>query len=61
MLPAASYPQVAVLMGTLVMIISSCFLLLGRGQLGKLFSSEADVVMLTAQAVPPLAVSLIGE
>lgn len=48
-------------MGTLVMIISSCFLLLGRWQLGKLFSNEADVVMLTSQAVPPLAVSLIGK
>jgi hypothetical protein len=32
-----------------------------RNQLGRLFSSELDVVMLTAQAVPPLAVSLIGE
>ncbi|KAF8060322.1 DTX16 [Scenedesmus sp. PABB004] len=53
--------QVAVLMGTLVMIASSGLLLLGRHQLGKLFSGEADVVMLTAQAVPPLAVSLVGE
>jgi hypothetical protein len=53
--------QVAVLMGTVVMLISSCLLLLGRNQLGRLFSSELDVVMLTAQAVPPLAVSLIGE
>jgi Na+-driven multidrug efflux pump len=48
-------------MGTLVMLVSSCLLLLGRNQLGRLFSSEHDVVMLTAQAVPPLAVSLIGE
>jgi Na+-driven multidrug efflux pump len=54
-------PQVAVLMGTVVMLVSSCVLLLGRNQLGRLFSSEHDVVMLTAQAVPPLAVSLIGE
>lgn len=53
--------QVAVLMGTLVMLVSSCLLLLGRSQLGRLFSSELDVVTLTAQAVPPLAVSLIGE
>jgi Na+-driven multidrug efflux pump len=48
-------------MGTVVMLVSSCLLLLGRNQLGRLFSSELDVVMLTAQAVPPLAVSLIGE
>ncbi|WIA44443.1 hypothetical protein OEZ86_007198 [Tetradesmus obliquus] len=53
--------QVAVLMGTLVMLVSSVLLLLGRSQLGRLFTSEADVIMLTAQAVPPLAVSLIGE
>eukprot|EP00879_Flechtneria_rotunda_P031537 GHRR01034459.1.p1 GENE.GHRR01034459.1~~GHRR01034459.1.p1 ORF type:complete len:646 (+),score=178.69 GHRR01034459.1:333-2270(+) len=53
--------QVAVLMGTLVMVVSSVLLLMSRNSLGKLFSSEADVVQLTAQAVPPLAVSLIGE
>jgi hypothetical protein len=40
--------------------VSSGLLLLGRGHLGRLFSGEDDVVLLTAQAVPPLAVSLIG-
>jgi hypothetical protein len=35
--------------------------LVNCNQLGRLFSSKLDVVMLTAQAVPPLAVSLIGE
>ena len=53
--------QVAVLLGTVVMCCSSAVLLLSRNQIGKLFSSEHGVVMLTAQAVPPLAVSLIGE
>jgi Na+-driven multidrug efflux pump len=43
------------------MCCSSAVLLLSRNQIGKLFSSEHGVVMLTAQAVPPLAVSLIGE
>lgn len=54
-------PQVAVLLGTVVMCASSVVLLLSRNQIGRLFSSEHGVVMLTAQAVPPLAVSLIGE
>jgi hypothetical protein len=53
--------QVAVLLGTVVMCASSVVLLLSRNQIGRLFSSEYGVVMLTAQAVPPLAVSLIGE
>ncbi len=53
--------QVGVLMGTLVMAFFSVLLLLGRHRLGALFSADAGVVLLTAQAVPPLAVSLIGE
>lgn len=55
------FAQVAVLLGTVVMCASSVVLLLSRNQIGRLFSSEHGVVMLTAQAVPPLAVSLIGE
>jgi len=52
--------QVAVLLGTVVMCASSGVLLLSRNHIGRLFSSEHGVVVLTAQAVPPLAVSLIG-
>lgn len=47
-------------MGTIVMCASAALLLLCRHRLGRLFTSEADVIALTAQAVPPLAVSLIG-
>jgi Na+-driven multidrug efflux pump len=54
------HTQVAVLLGTLVMVASSLLLLAGRHQLGRLFSHEMDVIEMTAQAVPPLAVSLIG-
>jgi MATE family multidrug resistance protein len=53
--------QVAVLMGVVVMCACSVALLLGRDQLGWLFTSELGVVLLTSQAVPPLAVSLVGE
>ena len=53
--------QVGVLLGTLVMAVSGAVLLLGRHQLGALFSSDEGVILLTAQAVPPLAVSLVGE
>jgi Na+-driven multidrug efflux pump len=49
-----------VLLGTVVMCVSTGVLLLSRNYVGRLFSSEHAVVMLTAQAVPPLAVSLIG-
>jgi len=60
--PTPTLPrQVGVLLGTLVMAFFSILLLLGRHQLGRLFSADAGVVLLTAQAVPPLAVSLIGE
>lgn len=48
------------LLGTVVMCTSSTVLLLSRNQVGRLFSNEHGVVTLTAQAVPPLAVSLIG-
>jgi MATE family multidrug resistance protein len=39
----------------------AALLLLGRARLGRLFSSDDAVALLTAQAVPPLAVSLVGE
>lgn len=48
-------------MGTLVMTVFALALLVGRGQLGWLFSDDAHVVFLTSQAVVPLAASLIGE
>lgn len=53
--------QVGVLLGTLSMAAFSVALLAGRHGLGALFSADEAVIMLTAQAVPPLAVSLIGE
>jgi hypothetical protein len=53
--------QVGVLLGTLVMAGFAAVLVLGRHQLGALFASDEAVILLTAQAVPPLAVSLIGE
>jgi hypothetical protein len=53
--------QVAVLLGTVVMAAFAALLLLGRARLGRLFSSDDAVALLTAQAVPPLAVSLVGE
>eukprot|EP00877_Chromochloris_zofingiensis_P011102 jgi/Chrzof1/6245/Cz17g17080.t1 len=53
--------QVAVLMGTCVMVVCAVALLLCRRHLGWLFSGDANVIALTSQAVPPLAVSLIGE
>lgn len=53
--------QVAVLLGTVVMCVSTGVLLLSRNYVGKLFSSEHSVVLLTAEAVPPLAISLIGK
>jgi hypothetical protein len=53
--------QVSVLMGTVVMMVCAGLLLLGREQLGALFSAEREVVLLTSQAVPALAISLVGE
>lgn len=53
--------QVGVLLGTLSMALSGGLLLLGREALGRVFSADAAVVALTAQAVPPLAASLVGE
>ncbi|GIL78274.1 hypothetical protein Vretimale_7649 [Volvox reticuliferus] len=53
--------QVSVLMGTVIMIICAGMLLLFRDQLGALFSGDREVVLLTSQAVPTLAISLIGE
>lgn len=52
--------QVSVLMGTVVMIVSAILLMMFRNQLGALFSSDEEVILLTSQAVPALAVSLIG-
>ncbi len=52
--------QVSVLMGTVIMIVCAGLLLLGRDQLGALFSADREVVLLTSQAVPTLAISLIG-
>lgn len=53
--------QVSVLLGTVSMIVFAAVLMLFRFELGALFSSDPEVVLLTAQAVPMLAVSLIGE
>ena len=53
--------QLAVLMGTLVMAAFAILLVVCRNGLGWLFSDDAEVIALTAVAVPPLAASLIGE
>lgn len=53
--------QVSVLMGMVIMGALSLGLMLGRHHLGWLFTTDKQVIYLTAQAVPPLAVSLIGE
>lgn len=53
--------QAAVLMGTVAMAFAALALMAGRGLLGRMFSSDAAVVALTATAVPPLAASLVGE
>jgi hypothetical protein len=53
--------QAAVLMGTVAMAVAALVLMAGRQYLGRLFSSDAAVVALTATAVPPLAASLVGE
>lgn len=53
--------QVAVLMGTLVMVVFAVVLIIFRHELGWLFSSDKEVIIATAQAVTPLAVSLVGE
>ena len=52
--------QVAVLMGTLSMIIFAGILMLYRNELGGMFSTDPEVILLTSQAVPTLAISLIG-
>lgn len=43
------------------MMASAAVLLACRNQLGALFSGDREVVQLTSQAVPALAISLIGE
>lgn len=53
--------QISVLMGTVVMMVSALGLLACRNQLGALFSGDKEVVQLTSQAVPALAISLIGK
>ena len=54
------YTQVSVLVGTLSMMLFAIILVIFRDQLGLLFTSDPEVVLLTSQAVPMLAVSLIG-
>ncbi|KAG1658935.1 hypothetical protein FOA52_007127 [Chlamydomonas sp. UWO 241] len=53
--------QVSVLMGTVSMIFFAALLMAYRHRLGGLFSLDPEVMLLTSQAVPMLAVSLIGE
>ncbi|GAX82606.1 hypothetical protein CEUSTIGMA_g10032.t1 [Chlamydomonas eustigma] len=53
--------QVSVLMGTTSMIFFAALLLVFRNQLGMLFTSDPEVIMLTSQATPMLAASLVGE
>jgi len=53
--------QVAVLMGTLSMVVFAGVLMLMRDQLGAMFSTDAEVIRLTSFAVPALALSLVGE
>ncbi|KAL6754135.1 MATE efflux family protein [Haematococcus lacustris] len=53
--------QVAVLMGTVSMIIFAAVLMMMRNQLGAMFSEDQEVITLTSFAVPTLAMSLIGE
>eukprot|EP00798_Chlamydomonas_sp_ICE-L_P010240 gene10240-8157_t len=52
--------QVAVFMGTTSMVVAAIVLMYFREQLGALFTSDADVIKLTSQAVPSIAISLIG-
>ncbi|GFH14542.1 multidrug and toxic compound extrusion protein, partial [Haematococcus lacustris] len=52
---------VAVLMGTVSMIIFAAVLMMMRNQLGAMFSEDQEVITLTSFAVPTLAMSLIGE
>ena len=54
------YTQVSVLVGTLSMMLFAIVLVIFRDQLGLLFTSDPEVIMLTSQAVPMLAVSLVG-
>ena len=42
-------PQVSVLMGTISMIVFAVVLMVFRDQLGVLFTSDAEVIMLTSQ------------
>lgn len=49
------------MMGTASMILFAGLLMLSRHHLGALFSLDPGVVELTSFAVPPLAISLIGE
>eukprot|EP00195_Chlamydomonas_chlamydogama_P009762 CAMPEP_0202901800 /NCGR_PEP_ID=MMETSP1392-20130828/14735_1 /ASSEMBLY_ACC=CAM_ASM_000868 /TAXON_ID=225041 /ORGANISM="Chlamydomonas chlamydogama, Strain SAG 11-48b" /LENGTH=532 /DNA_ID=CAMNT_0049588419 /DNA_START=201 /DNA_END=1799 /DNA_ORIENTATION=- len=53
--------QVSVLMGTLSMMLFAGLLLMYRNHLGALFSMDYEVIVLTSQAVPMLALSLVGE
>ncbi|MEW5297746.1 MAG: hypothetical protein WDW36_000930 [Sanguina aurantia] len=53
--------QVAVFLGTVSMIGFAGSLLLLRNHVGAWFSGDPEVVLLTSQAVPTLAISLIGE
>jgi len=53
--------QVAVLMGTMSMVMFAGVLMLYRHELGAMFSTDAEVIALTSFAVPTLAISLIGE
>lgn len=58
---AAAFPaQVAVTLGTGLMCVFGLVLLLFQRHVGRLFSSDMEVVQLTTQAIIPLAASLIG-
>ena len=48
-------------MGTVSMVIFAAVLMVYRLELGAMFSTDAEVILLTSQAVPTLAISLIGE
>jgi hypothetical protein len=53
--------QFGLILGNLYIWGCSCLLLLGRNHVGRLFSNDAPVVLLVAQTVPAMALSLLSE
>ena len=53
--------QVAVAFGTALMCLCGLVLLVGCSQLGKLFSQDAQVVLMVARVMPLVAFSLLSK